>query len=54
MMGVAATPKYKEGAYWIHRGMKEFRGSNWTCFDNYTFYNVTNGFYSAIKTAKGV
>ena len=54
-MGVAATPKYKEGIYWIHRERKEFGGSE--CFDDHAFYvgyNVANDFYSAIKIAYGV
>ena len=51
-MGVAATPKYKEGIYWIHRERKELGGSE--CFNDHTFYvgyNVANDFYSAIKIA---
>ena len=37
-MGVAAAPKYKEGAHWIHKKRKEFGGSNQKYFDYHTFY----------------
>ena len=56
-MGVAATPEYKEGAYWTHTARKEFEGSDQKCFDHHTLYvgyNPTNVFYSAMKAAKGV
>ena len=49
-MGVAATPKCKEGAYWIHKEGKGFEGSYQKFFDHYAFYigcNVTNVFYNA-------
>ena len=49
-MGVAATPKFKEGAYWTVRERKDFGGSDRKCFDDHAFYvsyNVTNTIYSA-------
>jgi len=56
-MGMVATPKCKEGAYWAHRERKKFGGSDQKCFDYLVFYvgyNVSNVFYGAIKAAKGV
>ena len=56
-MGVAATPKYTEGAYWTRRKKREFGGSDLICFDNhalYVGYNNSNVFYIAIKAAQGV
>ena len=51
---MAATPKYKEGAYWAHRE-KEFGGSHQKFFDHHTFhagYNATYIFYSAVTFMK--
>ena len=51
-MGVTATPKSKDGAYWTHSERKKFEG-----FDHHAFYvgyDLTNVVYSAMKTAKGI
>ena len=56
-MGVAATPKCKEGAYWTHRVTTELWDADQKGFDHHAFhvgYNATNIFYSTIKVAKGV
>ena len=37
-MGMTATPKSKDGAYWTHREGKEFEGSHCKCFDHHPFY----------------
>ena len=34
LMGVVATPKIKEGAYWTHRERKKLGGTDWKCFDH--------------------
>ena len=50
-MSVAATPKYKQGAYWSNES------SDQKYFDHHVFYvgyNVTDVPYSAIKAAEGV
>ena len=47
---MAATPKFKEDAYWTFRERQEFGGSDQKCFDGHPFYvgyNVTNSIYSA-------
>ena len=56
-MGVAATPKCKMDAYWMHSERKKLGGFDQKHFDHHAFYvgyNVTNVFYSAIKATKGV
>ena len=55
-MGVVATPKSKDEAYWAHRERKEFEGSVQKCFDHHAFYvsyNLTSAFYNAMKEAQG-
>ena len=37
-MGVTATPKSKDGAYWTHWESKEFEGFHYKCFDHHPFY----------------
>ena len=56
-MGVVATPKYKEVAYWTHKEKEELEGSDEKCFDHhaiYIGYNVESAFYSARKVGKRV
>ena len=45
--GSGSHTKHQEGAYWAHKEMKEFGGSNQKFFDHHTFY-------IARKAAKGV
>ena len=43
-MGVAATPKFNEGAYWMDRERKEFGDSEQKFSDHHAFYvgyNIT-------------
>ena len=49
-MGVAATPKSKDGTYWTHSESKEIAGSEHKCFDHHPFYVL----YTPMKTEKGV
>ena len=37
-MGVEATPKSKDDAYWTPRENKEFEGFDQKCFDHHPFY----------------
>ena len=56
LMGVAVTPKCKEGAYWKPKERGEFWVFNQKCCDHHVLYvgcNVTNAFYSANKGNKG-
>ena len=56
-MGVTATPRYKEGAYWTYKEKKECGSFDQNCFDHYAFYVghiVTHVFYNATKASKGV
>ena len=53
---MAATPKYKQGAYWAHRERKKLGGSDQKCLDHnasYVGYNGTNVFLGAVTDAKG-
>ena len=53
---MAATPTYKEGAYWTRVERTELGGSDQKFFDHHAFYvdcNVTNVFYSGHKGSKG-
>ena len=53
---MAATPKYKESAYWKHKEGKKLGGYDHEFFHHHAFYvgyNVTNIIYNTIKAGEG-
>ena len=56
-MGVAATPKCKENAYWKNKEREELGGFDHEFFYHHALfvgYNVTNALYNTIKEGMGV
>ena len=56
-MGVEATPKCKENAYWKNKEREEFGGFDQEFFYHHAFFvawNVTNTLYNTIKAGEGV
>ena len=56
-MGVAATPKCKESAYWKNKESEEFGGFDYEFFyqhARFIDYNVTNTLHNNIEAGKGI